>query len=194
MPNWTMNDVTFESDSSTISDIKSAFETNNPFQTLRPCPQDLLDTDNVFGGTEEEIKIREERYAANKAAWGHANWYTWRLENWGTKWDAVDFDITEQEPDRLGVKFDTAWGAPIELFIYLSSQYQDLFIEGWYTQEEEGHDTAHNYRVTGGQFHHLGDEVLIANNWEDQDLDGPDGPSDLSVRDITGSAARLPLP
>lgn len=36
------------------------------------------------------------------------NWYSWRFEHWGTKWDAYDIEI--RSPTTL--KFETAWSHP----------------------------------------------------------------------------------
>jgi len=65
------------------------------------------------------------------------NWYTWRLEHWGTKWDldkeeflagnqdAWKFSDTD---DSATLNFDTAWGPPIEALKNLVEKFPALTI------------------------------------------------------------------
>ena len=48
-------------------------------------------------------------------------WYGWRCKNWGTKWDVVDVDVTEdyeQQDDEGWFAFNcwTAWAPPIPVW------------------------------------------------------------------------------
>jgi hypothetical protein len=98
MPNWCTNQVILRhSDKSKLEAICEEVAKGDAaelFQSLRPMP------------------LNEEE-----------NWYTWRLNNWGTKWDANVFHITEND-NELVVDFDTAWGPPIEL-------YEHMLKDGW---------------------------------------------------------------
>ena len=74
------------------------------------------------------------------------SWYDWRVDNWGTKWDAADIDGVESSSDKLPktitgieeknswVSYNcwTAWGPPIpvwqamhDLGIEVDADYQD---------------------------------------------------------------------
>jgi hypothetical protein len=44
------------------------------------------------------------------------DWYSWRVENWGTKWDCDTNYIDENNGQSLSVGYITAW-APNENFI-----------------------------------------------------------------------------
>lgn len=44
---------------------------------------------------------------------GHTDWYGWSVENWGTKWNAYEFELVDQEPDKLVIRFQTAWSVPV---------------------------------------------------------------------------------
>ena len=93
---------------------------------------------------------------------GHeiAGWYSWRLDNWGTKWDVVDVEITQplkthdETTDVAPHKFDasfsfncwTAWTPPIAVWdrlvamgIKVSADYQDegMIFEGTYLNGED---------------------------------------------------------
>lgn len=44
-------------------------------------------------------------------------WYNWRVEHWGTKWDICDAYIdNDDEEDSIEISFSTAWAPPIEAF------------------------------------------------------------------------------
>lgn len=43
-------------------------------------------------------------------------WYRWRLNNWGTKWDASDVVVSIESNDLVQLYFETAWGPPVEWF------------------------------------------------------------------------------
>ncbi len=46
---------------------------------------------------------------------GYDNWYEWRLDNWGTKWDAYEtrVDHLQDDPKLLRLRFLTAWSPPV---------------------------------------------------------------------------------
>ena len=66
---------------------------------------------------------------------GYANWYSWAIDHWGTKWGAYSFAVEADEP--LTIRFDTAWSFPTPIFAKLVDQYPTLrfdcicFDEGW---------------------------------------------------------------
>jgi len=90
-----------------------------------------------------------------------AGWYDWRVNNWGTKWDVVDVEITQSlllhddEPDTgdpwtMNASFSfncwTAWSPPVpvwdklhEMGISVDADYQDegLMFEGRYVNGED---------------------------------------------------------
>lgn len=76
-------------------------------------------------------------------------WYRWRLDNWNTKWDVVDVDITNPllwdcMSDTWSFTFNcwTAWSPPIAVWeklkergVYVNADYQDegYMFEGRWT-------------------------------------------------------------
>lgn len=49
---------------------------------------------------------------------GDQDWYTWRVNNWGTKWDISDVYFEHQpDEDRIEFSFSTAWGPCVEAFL-----------------------------------------------------------------------------
>lgn len=53
----------------------------------------------------------------NLRTYGYPNWYDWRLDKWGTKWNGYHESIDE---DSEMITFDTAWACPYEVFEELS--------------------------------------------------------------------------
>jgi len=48
---------------------------------------------------------------------GDQDWYSWRVNNWGTKWDISDVYFEHQsEEDSITFEFATAWGPCVEAF------------------------------------------------------------------------------
>lgn len=63
-------------------------------------------------------------------------WYSWRLANWGTKWNAYHFSELNNEA-TYGMAFDTAWSTPTNIVDTLVEKFPTLqfeiswFDEGW---------------------------------------------------------------
>lgn len=53
---------------------------------------------------------------------GFSNWYDWRVENWGTKWNA-DGGTREEQRTRILLTFSTAWSPPTPIVKALSEKY-----------------------------------------------------------------------
>ena len=74
------------------------------------------------------------------------NWYNWRLEYWGTKWNAgaesmcyYDFDQIRKNysfESPVQIMFETAWSAPIPVFVELISMHPELDIDVLYYSTE----------------------------------------------------------
>jgi Ferredoxin-like domain in Api92-like protein len=60
---------------------------------------------------------------------GYPGWYEWSCANWGTKWDAYDYEEREVSPGRFVFKFETAWSPPEPIFEKLAEIWPDLVIE-----------------------------------------------------------------
>jgi hypothetical protein len=53
---------------------------------------------------------------------GYWSWYNWRIDHWGTKWNAVDAEISHAK-DSISYQFDTAWSMPYCIFKALSKKF-----------------------------------------------------------------------
>ena len=60
-------------------------------------------------------------------------WYSWRVENWGTKWDVSSEGLEFEElPDGRAVIhgwFDSAWSPPIDAFQAYAEANEDVYLE-----------------------------------------------------------------
>ena len=61
-------------------------------------------------------------------------WYDWRIQNWDTKWDAYDVEVTDDDPDQLEVEFNTAWSPPEAICNQIREDYPDLAVSWFYDE------------------------------------------------------------
>jgi hypothetical protein len=61
------------------------------------------------------------------------NWYSKRLDNWGTKWNVSDCDI-KVDDRSITVWFETAWSPPIPIMEALTKKYPALSIKLEYSE------------------------------------------------------------
>jgi hypothetical protein len=73
------------------------------FNNLIPTP------DYIYQGN---LGIEERK------KYGKNNWYDWRCENWGTKWNAYETQICEDY-----IQFCTAWNVPTPVLKKLSEKF-----------------------------------------------------------------------
>jgi hypothetical protein len=47
---------------------------------------------------------------------GDSDWYSWNVENWGTKWDIGSVYVNDVEDDSISFNFSSAWAPPVNAF------------------------------------------------------------------------------
>ena len=104
MPNWCMNSLTITGNPDKLKAILEAVNNGEMLQHMVPMPKEYLDDQS---------------------------WYSWRLENWGTKWDAGEA-YADLEGDTLSLNFDTAWGPPTTAYENYTNDNTDMHIEAGY--------------------------------------------------------------
>lgn len=117
MPNWCNNIVTIEHKNKTAIDrVEKAFKAGNLCKEFIPVPEELINTSSPNRTNAKEML---EKY-------GHEDWYSFQVSNWGTKWD-VGGDNYAFDPERISDKeisltFDSAWSPPTGLYNVLLEQ------------------------------------------------------------------------
>lgn len=136
MPNWCFNHLTVSVHNESGKKLVQAFkpdhsqgeEEASPFTALYPCPDELMATTANFSNDSPEKKANIEKY-------GHADWYSWRLANWGTKWDACEVYIEDETEHEALIRFDTAWCSPDKLLEWYARENPDVVFLNQYDEE-----------------------------------------------------------
>ena len=137
MPNWCWNHLEVTGDEIQLREFveKSTIdiEKNDEFSFNGAYP--MPNTLNITSGSHLSFIEKIKRYI-NIKLYKHKDWYDWRLSNWGTKWDACESCINNNDIDYFSVSFETAWGPPIAWIDHIQQDFPDLCFELEY--EETG--------------------------------------------------------
>lgn len=162
MPNWVKNRMFINGDDALVEIVLNTILNENEevdFNKIIPMPSSLDvessskatlgykiithtgDKHDVFKFAkmtkEEQDKCIElgNIYKENLEKYGHTDWYGWRLDNWGTKWNACDtFN------DGTYVEFSTAWSAPLEIYNALAKMFPNIEISFDWADEDAGYN------------------------------------------------------
>ena len=115
--------------------------------TLSPhiAPGDFINAVNKSKGTKfltiEGIALAGDDWDAERAKQiiknikafeqtGYHDWYSWNIDNWGVKWDAVRCKSKElQDFNTIIFEFDSPWGTPEQFVRELSKKYPTATFE-----------------------------------------------------------------
>jgi hypothetical protein len=114
----------------------------------------------ISGDTEEILRFIEDNKTDGEFCFKtlfpepeYANpedWYEWRLQNWGTKWDVDgDVDVNKLDDDLYRLYFTTAWSPPIHWFETVIKNYPALKFE--LNAGEPGMGWHHVWQAQGGR-------------------------------------------
>jgi len=148
MPNWCENSVMVSGDVAELQRFKEFVcdgDKEFSLDTICPMPDALLHVRAPVRivDTEEEVQkiiqeqednyltgvypITKETQAKFRQEYGADNWYDWRIQNWGVKWD-VDVVIFIEDDNVLDYQFDTAWQPPEPICSLLREEFPNLEI------------------------------------------------------------------
>lgn len=116
MPNWCLNEVDMygkPEDIKAIADLITSDESPFDLNKIIPMPKELEGTQPTSGVP---------------------NWYDWRLENWGTKWNVTD-GTTDVGEESIHATFETAWSPPEFICYHLREKFPDVEIS-WFFRED----------------------------------------------------------
>ena len=117
MPNWCENEVEIWGlPKQTAKDLHEAAKEGKLLQWIYPMPKKLEDTEAILESGQ--------------------GWYSWRVNNWGTKWD-VDchyYDVREYDGNStvITLSFNSAWSPPRVAFEKLMEQYPEISVDHYY--------------------------------------------------------------
>ena len=137
MPNWCNNTLSIQGPTKTLKPLWEETKKEGLLQAMKPMPKELEDTTSPSSSANKPQPMIE----------GFDNWYDWRVQNWGTKWD-VDHEGLEYTDNGDGTAsivgwFDSAWGPPTEAFNTFCDDNDNCSLESFY--EEGGMDFAGHY-------------------------------------------------
>jgi hypothetical protein len=76
-----------------------------------------------------------ERAKANLEATGATDWYSWQLENWGVRLDAMEVEVERHTAGHVEIRFETDMTAPVAIFEALHAAYPDVEISGGFSSD-----------------------------------------------------------
>jgi len=142
MPNWCNNTITIQGPTDTLKPLWDEAQKTGLLNAIKPMPKELEDT------TSPTPEKGQAGYKGPQPVIdGFTNWYDWRVQNWGCKWD-VDADGLEYVDNGDGTAsiagwFDSPWGPPIEAYNTFCDDMANCSLEAFY--EEGGMDFAGHY-------------------------------------------------
>lgn len=142
-----------------LNDVKSDFSLFD-FNKIVPMPEDLkINANNFLDCLDSEFSILSGmKDNANKLKdylsrldsdskekelnnfiqgiknyinYGFATWYGWSINNWSTKWNALEVTVNDNV-----INFQTAWSSPKKIFKVLSKKYPDVIFDLIYADED----------------------------------------------------------
>jgi hypothetical protein len=111
MPNWCECSLTVRGPKAALDTFKATLNTKEKDEK-----GEEFDVPFAFNQTVPRPKEEEE------------NWYSWNIANWGTKWDACD-PVVDEDDKKVNIHFQTAWAPPKEWMVTVSKKFPELTFE-----------------------------------------------------------------
>ena len=130
MPNWCDNQITITGDKSVIDKIEKIVREEEKsdigfLQFLHPMPKELEDT-TADGSKDKEMLAKH----------GHSDWYSWRTDNWCTKWEVNEFYGVDRHDDTISFAFSSAWSPPTGAYTHfitsMAEKNLDVSLKAYY--------------------------------------------------------------
>ena len=122
MPNWCYNRVEiYGADAEKIADKIASEETPFDFAKIVPEPDyDKIEVEPTFENEDSDFCMPK--------------WWDWRVQNWGTKWNSSECEVTIMDDEQVEYTFNTAWGPPEPIIHKLRELYPDVSITAFYDE------------------------------------------------------------
>ena len=135
MPNYVSNRAIIRhTDPAKLALLDTAYQERNLFSTILPCPTGLLGTPSGRYADPEKQAAMEKQQAENRKEYGYSTAYEWRVENWGTKWEAITNEgdpLYNDGDDEIVLEFETAWCPPTGIYKALREQGYSVEYDWW---------------------------------------------------------------
>ena len=136
MPNWCDNQITITGPNSVIDKIEKIVKADDTHENtgllnfFKPMPKELEGTTSPSSSAKKPQPMVE----------GFDNWYDWRVENWGTKWELCEFYGVDRQyhseqnegESTITFGFDSAWSPPINAYEQFLRDNEDCSLKAWY--------------------------------------------------------------
>ena len=136
MPNYCNNNIVITGPNSVIDKIEKIAngDKGDLLQYFYPMPKELNDT---VAGPEPKTKKEKLEKRRLQVEYGASNWYDWRVENWGTKWDIMEFyNITRkvigEDESEIELGFDTAWAPALGAYEKFIDENSNCSLKAYY--------------------------------------------------------------
>lgn len=127
MPNWNKNITRLTGPKEQLDKAVKRLKNRKgelTFNKIVPMPRALEDTVSP-------TKIRREELIKK---YGDDNWYDWRCNNWGVKWDASESTFYKED-GYVDIEYETPWCPPIEFWEKFTKQFPEISVEGVFADE-----------------------------------------------------------
>ena len=129
MPNWCDNQITITGSKSVIDKIekivKDEDEKNGLLDFMYPMPKEL-DSTTADGSDDKKMLAKH----------GHSDWYSWRTDNWCTKWDINEFYGVDRKDNTISFAFSSAWAPPTGAYTHfitsMAEKNLDVSLKAYY--------------------------------------------------------------
>ena len=120
MPNWCENRLVVASE-----DKKGM----KKFLSLLGVSEDWMDSDRHRPDKVENLLSvfypMPKELEGTKSPSSSPNWYSWCIDNWGTKWDVTAY-VDDLDTEYLVLTFESAWSPPVQWLEKVAKDYPTL--------------------------------------------------------------------
>ena len=129
MPNWCNNNISIA----------------GPIETIQALYEEAIqDADDETGLLNAMAPMPQELHGTTAPSEDGADWYSWRVNNWGTKWEVssegLEFTDNGDGTAELSGWFESAWAPPIGAYEQFCDDMDNCTLEASY--HEPGMDFA----------------------------------------------------
>ena len=135
MPNWCDNQITITGPNSVIDKIEKIVKADDTHENtgllnfFKPMPKELEGTTSPSSSAKKPQPMVE----------GFDNWYDWRVENWGTKWELCEFYGVDRQhlndsldESIISFGFSSAWAPPINAYEQFLRDNENCSLKAYY--------------------------------------------------------------